>query len=114
MFGTAAACDLGYISEVTGLAPFEPPAFYRDWWIATERCSGRTAPFERVTWYVASGISGDGRVGRGRWSEPHEIIIVVGYEGNEDVVRHEMLHDLLAGDRSHSRAEWDRCNLRSE
>lgn len=107
------ACgDLGFTSEVTGRRPFQPPPIYRDWWAATEACAERRAPFERITWFLADGIAGDGLVARARWSAPHEIIVVIGYETDQRVVRHEMLHDLLSGDRTHDRPEWDRCGLR--
>jgi hypothetical protein len=106
--------DLGFVAGVTGRRSFNPPPIYREWWSATEACSGRQAPFERVVWYVANSLSGDGLVARGRWSSPHEIIIVAGYENDQKTVRHEMLHDLLNGDRSHRGHEWDRCGLRFE
>lgn len=107
-----AACgDLGFMAAVTGRRSFDPPPIYREWWSATEVCSGLRAPFQRVVWYLADGVSGDGLVARGRWSSPHEIIIVAGYENDQTVVRHEMLHDLLTGDRPHAREEWDSCGL---
>ena len=40
-----------------------------------------------------------------------DIIIVRGYEDNSKVVRHEMLHDLLRGDASHTDARWASCEL---
>ena len=108
-----AACgDLGFAAGVTGRRPFDPPATYQPWWSATETCSGRTGRFDRVTWYLADGITGDGKLAFARWSEPHEIVIVHGYEDDERIVRHEMLHDLLEGDRLHERTEWDVCGLR--
>ena len=108
-----AACgDIGFTAAVTGRQAFSPPPVYRAWWAATETCSGRSGAFDRVVWYTASGITGGTSVGRARWSEPHEIVIVRGYEADEIVVRHEMLHDLLNGDRKHTRAEWDACQLR--
>ncbi|MGH7468218.1 MAG: hypothetical protein ACRENP_09555 [Longimicrobiales bacterium] len=110
---SAIACgDLGFVAGVTGRQSFRPPAIYREWWTDTETCSGRRASFERVVWYTAPRITGDGLVARGRWSQPHEIIIVAGYETDPMVVRHEMRHDLLNGNRVHERGEWDRCALR--
>ena len=105
--------DLGFTSEVVGRRPFDPPMEYREWWSATEDCSGRRGSFDRVSWYLADGITGDGVFGRGRWSAPHDIIVLAGHETDGKLVRHEMLHDLLNGDRSHGRAEWDACGLRA-
>jgi hypothetical protein len=109
------ACgDLGFVSSVTGRRAFNPPTVYREWWAAIESCSGRQAPLDRIRWYLADAVSGDGLVARARWSAPHDIIIVAGYENDSTLVRHEMLHDLLDGDRQHRRLEWDRCALRFE
>jgi hypothetical protein len=101
----------GFEAKITNKEPFTPPAVYASWWTATESCSDRTGRLNAITWYLAGGISGDGAVARGRWSEPHEIVIVKGYEADPKTVRHEMLHDLLGGDRSHSAAAWAECNL---
>lgn len=90
---------------------FAPPVVYLDWWEATEACSGRNGDFARIDWYLASWIEGDGVNAWGRWSPPHEIILVDGWEANEDVVRHEMLHDLLGGDREHGNPAWEACDL---
>ena len=95
-----------------GRTPFDPPSHYASWYEATKVCSGRWGSFERVRWWLASGITGDGALALARWSEPHEIVIVRGHEEDEKVVRHEMLHDLLAGDRGHASAAWDACDLR--
>ncbi len=53
----------------------------------------------------------NGAVARGRWSEPHEVIVVRGYEDHEKTVRHEMLYDLLAGDPTHADEIWSACDL---
>jgi len=103
--------DLGFEAKVLGKTPFSPPIVYADWWSATETCSGETGRLDAITWYLADGIVGDGAVARGRWSEPHEIVIVRGYEDDEKTVRHEMLHDLLAGDPAHADDTWSACDL---
>ncbi len=103
--------SLGFESEVTNKTPFSPPEVYADWWDATEACSGLDGDFARVSWYLATGITGDGKVASGRWSQPHDIVIVRGYEGDETIVRHEMLHDLLDGDPDHTSALWVACGL---
>ncbi len=103
--------SLGFEAEIKDKEPFPPPDVFAIWWRATEACSGQTSSLNAITWYLASGISGDGAVARGRWSAPHEIVIVKGYEADPKTVRHEMLHDLLGGDRSHSAAAWVECSL---
>ncbi len=109
----AAACgDLLFSADVLGRRPFQPPPAYAEWWAATETCSVRQAPMQRVSWFLADGLAGDGVIARARWTAPHEIIIVKGYEDDERVVRHEMLHDLLQGDRLHQSDLWHRCGLR--
>jgi hypothetical protein len=112
-FAIAATVSCGeYVSEVTGLQSFDPPPIYREWWAATESCSGRRAPFERVNWFLVTNMSLDGRPGLGRWQSPHEIAITRGYENDQKLVRHEILHDLLNGDHAHGRSEWDSCDIR--
>ena len=110
-----AACgSLGFDAGVENREPFDPPPVYATWWDATRSCSGIDGAFGRITWFLASGITGDGLVARARWSPPHEIVVVRGYETDERTVRHEMLHDLLAGDRGHGSPSWDGCDLRFE
>jgi hypothetical protein len=102
---------LGFETQVTDKEPFSPPPVYATWWASTEACAGRTGRFELITWYLASSITGDRAVARGRWSPPHEIVIVRGFEDDERTVRHEMLHDLLRGDAEHRSPEWSACGL---
>ncbi len=106
-----AACADPFTTIVKNRQAFDPPATYDVWWTSVETCSGRTGDMRRIAWYLASGVEGDGMVARGRWSPPHDIILVRGYEDDPAVVRHEMLHDLLDGDRLHERAEWAACGV---
>jgi hypothetical protein len=79
--------------------PFAPSAAYAEWWAQIEECSGRTAPFTRVNWFVVPDV--DYFVYQGReviatWLEyRHQIIVSGAYIDDGMVVRHEMLHDLL-------------------
>ena len=107
-----AACET-FTTAIENKQPLEPLPIYVDWWAATESCSGLSGDFSRVQWFTASSIVGDGRLAAGRWSPPHDIIIVRGYEDEPEVVRHEMLHDLLAGDRHHKHRSWGDCGLLS-
>ena len=78
--------------------PFEPPAVYREWWNKTQGCSGRKADFDRIRWSVVEGYSFPCKSGQcvGHWESNHHIWIAREWLSNEMVIRHEMLHDLLA------------------
>ena len=105
-------CNLsGFEAEVGGRTPFTPPEVYLEWWQSTSTCANQSGSFEDLAFYLADWITGDGSVGRARWSAPHDIIIVRGYEADSKTVRHEMLHDLLRGDPSHDDGRWHACDL---
>ena len=87
VFATAACGPLGFEAEVFDKEPFTAPPLYEAWWSRTEACSRLSGTLSAITWHLASGIIGDGKVARGRWSPPHEIIIVRGYEDDEPTVR---------------------------
>lgn len=89
----------------------EPLAIYAQWWVATEACSSRSGEFTDITWFSALTISSSELLAFGLWRAPHEIVIVRGYEEDEFIVRHEMLHDLLRGDPGHEDASWHTCEL---
>lgn len=105
----AACSSLGFEAEVTNKTPFTPPAEYADWWAETEACSGLDGDMDRVAWYTATSITGDGKIASGRWSPPHDVVLVLGYEDDGMIVRHEMLHDLLGGDPDHTASAWEAC-----
>ena len=53
----------------------------------------------------------------GRWSQPHRIYVLEGYELDEPTIKHEMLHDLLSylGDFTHNDSLAFRvCDLTDE
>lgn len=83
--------------EPSGESPMAAPTVYREWYARTERCSGLKGDFERIRWYEVAGDGFDCPSGRcaGRWNKDHRIFIAGAYRGNEMVVRHEMLHDLI-------------------
>jgi hypothetical protein len=101
----------GFAFELTDKRPIAPLEEYPAWWSATEACSGEGGDFARVRWYTAVGINYDGAFARGVWLPPHDIVLLRGYEDDEETVRHEMLHDLLDGDSGHEKPAWARCGL---
>jgi len=99
-----------------GAVRFDPPAVYRAWWNATERCSGHSRNFSSVSWYVdgtnSIPVTGPPKVGLWYGSPFGSAIVVAGsWTGSELVVRHEMLHHLLRDE--HHPAEYfvARCHL---
>ena len=70
---------------------------YREWFAATEACSGVSGDFDRIDWYIVPGnsFSCPGGECAGHWNSGHAIYIAEGWVASEMVVRHEILHDLL-------------------
>lgn len=83
--------------DPAGSQPWEPPAIYREWWEATEACSGLSGSFDRVEWMIVPGESFACRSGQcvGHWDGDHRIFLAEEWTAHEMVVRHEMLHDLM-------------------
>ena len=119
LLGTLAACEmLGPPGELPANAQLMiAPEQYRDWWEATEACSGREGDFDAIEWYVVPGVETfETEAGPkvGLWSHSSEgmrVVVADGYAENELVVRHEMLHALL--NRGGHPEEYfnTRCNL---
>ena len=83
---------------VSGSVPFTAPDIYAQWWRDTEACSGRTADFGRIKWFVvpeASAFEFRGGSYSGYWWETHDVVLAGRMIDQASVVRHEMLHDLL-------------------
>jgi hypothetical protein len=93
-----------------GAVAFTPPDRYRTLWTGVQSCSGESGGFGRLRWFVSSELRGGTSI-LGQWLPPHNITIKAGYERHDDVVRHEMLHDLLQGDRFHRDRAWIRCRI---
>ena len=88
---------------------FSPPmAMYGDWWEELEQCSGRRRNMGGIRWFLADWISGGTHV-HGQWISNREITFKDGFELEDWVVKHEMLHDLLDGDRDHTHFAWRVC-----
>lgn len=90
-----------------GSRAFDPPPVYRTLWQEVEDCSGLHGDFDRVRWFVFPQSffwCGD-ETCAGVWHVPHDIYLSEVAQsdsgGHYFTVRHEMLHDLLAGGADH-------------
>ena len=96
--------------DLHGLAQFEPPAVYLEWWKDLEVCSGTRGDYERVQWFTADSLSIDGKDALGLWGAPHDIYLIHTVKNTSWVVKHEMLHDLLRfKGRAHRSRLFDQC-----
>jgi hypothetical protein len=103
-FALPAACREGLepLPLPPGARPFAPEAVYRGWWREMESCSGRTARFDDVSWYLIPGEE--------PFRVPKHDYLVVGYwdaavnrivlleilpARRAPYIRHEMLHAIL-------------------
>lgn len=82
--------------------PIQPPAVYADWWqdVATRVGVDRPMPSR---WRVVLGGPWEyaGRTTYGAWESNGTIYLAEGWEMDEGLVRHEMLHHALGGDVRH-------------
>ena len=81
---------------------FTPEAVYRDWWAQVEQCSGRTAVFDDVRWYVVPGedpfrVDGVAYPVLGYWERQGNRIVLLQYvpDSRAALIRHEALHAIL-------------------
>lgn len=106
----AGACDDATGPDNPGRVEIEPPSLFRTLWTEVETCSGLTAPFVRVRWFAVYAFrAGPGVLGQ--WNERREITLRSDVWLDREVIRHEILHDLLSGDRDHRRPEWGACGI---
>ncbi|MDZ4674748.1 MAG: hypothetical protein SGI84_09850 [Gemmatimonadota bacterium] len=95
----------------------EAPAHFRSWFSQTEACSGLSATFQTVEWYVVPGVNsfeveGADRVGMWQLVEGKSQIVIAGnYLDHEMVVSHEILHHLLGREGHPNEMFVERCQL---
>lgn len=90
--------------DPSGFEPFDPPDYFAEWYAELEDCMGVQGDFERIQWLVLPGtitfpceFGGEAHECYGVWREPHRIYlssVVIG-EDWVDIIKHEMLHELL-------------------
>ncbi len=105
-----AACSEPTSPEVPGRVEFAPPDVYADWWEQIERCAGEEGDYDRVRWFRVDRFQ-DRPTLLGQWNSNHEITIRADLLDAFPIVAHEMLHDLLDGDRRHMDLAWLNCAL---
>jgi hypothetical protein len=83
--------------EPAGARAFTAPPVYTVWWQRMETCAEITAPLDRVDWYEVPGDQFATPSGPrwGWWEPPHTIYVATTHLSDEQLVEHEMLHDLL-------------------
>lgn len=105
-----AACDGPLFIQLR--IAFEPPRpVFTLYWGSVVACSGLDAGnYDRVSWFEIETFP-TGEDLRARWNSPHDITLRTDSKFDELVVKHEILHDLLAGDRDHTHEAWQACGL---
>ena len=112
LLGSVAACGWMAVSLPANAERMAPPAVFERWWRMTETCSGRSGSFSAVQWFRVPGASVivNGEEAGAYWSSfTNRIVLPTELLDDGHVVRHEMLHAVLA-QRGHPRAEFlDSC-----
>ena len=98
------------VAPGVGRVEIEPPALFRSLYEGVEACSGLVGNFDRVRWFVVWEFGASASL-FGQWNQRREISLRSDVWLDSDVVRHEVLHDLLTGDGGHTRDEWDACDI---
>jgi len=79
----------------------EPLQSYATWYAETEACTDRTGDYESVHWFEVPGERWWDALREqyaiATWRAPHDIYITTAHLDDEDVVKHEIVHDLLHG-----------------
>ena len=95
-----ASCEMPWAVEFEQPLTEVPPS-YRLWFGEVADCMNRALPpgrFARIRWYSSGSIFHrvSGEQALGLWTEPHKIVIRSDVTSDERVVKHELVHDLLA------------------
>lgn len=89
--------------------PMDPLQVYYLYWGEMAGCTtifgGSPA---QVRWFVTDWFPGQAGV-VGQWNERHEITLLREARFDKGVVTHEIVHELLQGDRDHSDGAWSAC-----
>jgi len=81
--------------------PVQPGESYALWYAQAETCAGVDGSYEAVRWFEVPGDrwwdSLRHQYAIATWRRPHDIYITTAHLDDEDVVKHEVVHDLLQG-----------------
>ena len=79
----------------------QPGPEYAAWYAETEACVGVDGDFERVRWFEVPGERWwdplREQYAIATWRSPHDIYVTTAHLDDENVVKHEVVHDLLRG-----------------
>lgn len=89
------------ITTPLGAVETPPPDVYATWYAETEDCVGTKGHFDQVRWFSVPGPRWWDPIREqyaiGTWRAPHDIYIAESHRLDEDVVKHETVHELLRG-----------------
>lgn len=103
--------------EMPNAEPLQRPPRYLDLWEEVERCSGKSGDISRIRWLHLPNESSfryHGRTYSGYWWPTRQILLAGNHTGNDHLVRHEMLHDLLNTGNHPARYFSERCRTEVE
>lgn len=79
----------------------QPLAIYESWFSETEACTGVTGNYGAVRWFEVPGERWWDPIREqyaiATWRAPHNIYITTAHIDDENVVKHEIVHELLRG-----------------
>lgn len=91
---------------------YEPDPIYLEWFAETVACVGIGGSFSAIDWYVVYGgpwyHEPSGHEISGMWLPRHSIFVEFRERLNEELVKHEMIHD-LENDASHDSPAFGVC-----
>jgi hypothetical protein len=101
--GCLSGCDQNTVEPERlpdGAVEIAPDQFYPQWWAQVEQCSGKTADFSAVRWYIVPSAFSfrvtDGSAATGAYYQSFNAIVLAEKARDEPfVVRHEELHAIL-------------------
>jgi hypothetical protein len=105
------------ITPPSDVTPLEPPPIYRTWYAEVEACvrdlditPSPFADYDRLVWFTYVDGLECGRLNcSGLWKTDGRVYIRSALVNRVDVVKHEILHEILHGDADHSRPPWEVC-----
>lgn len=99
---------------------YAPPQMYSRWWDEVQACSGLSGNLEGWSWIAVPGdgflVKGNGPFPGYAAVEDNNILVLVKYVWNDQLVKHEMLHALIwiARKEIGHPAEFDTCGLQAQ